>query len=94
MVSCRAYNHSLAIVIVAHADVFPDSGAQPITNEDGSVALAVNGEIYNHLALRKQLKDHYHFKTTSDCEVIIQLVSGGEPGVRGRPLEGGKGRKA
>ena len=52
-----------------------DSGAQPLTNEDGSLVLAVNGEIYNHRVLRKQLKAPYPFKTHSDCEVIIPLVS-------------------
>lgn len=35
--------------------------------------LAVNGEIYNHRLIRKNLKTPYHFKTTSDCEVIIPL---------------------
>ena len=51
----------------------PDSGAQPITNEDETVSLAVNGEIYNHKILRKQLAKSYPFKTHSDCEVIIPL---------------------
>lgn len=51
-----------------------DSGAQPLTNEDGSLALAVNGEIYNHRVIRKTLETPYHFKTHSDCEVIIPLV--------------------
>lgn len=53
-----------------------DSGAQPLVNTDGSLALAVNGEIYNHKALRKQLKQPYKFKSDSDCEVIIPLVWG------------------
>ena len=44
-------------------------------NEDGTLILAVNGEIYNHRVLRKQLKHPYKFKTHSDCEVIIPLVS-------------------
>lgn len=35
--------------------------------------MAVNGEIYNHRILRKQLKSPYNFKTHSDCEVIIPL---------------------
>ena len=52
-----------------------DTGAQPLVNEDGTLALAVNGEIYNHRSLRKQLRAPYHFKTHSDCEVIIPLVS-------------------
>lgn len=49
-----------------------DTGAQPITNEDESIALAVNGEIYNHQVLRKEFPD-YPFKTHSDCEPIIPL---------------------
>ncbi|SCZ95883.1 BZ3500_MvSof-1268-A1-R1_Chr8-1g09859 [Microbotryum saponariae] len=51
-----------------------DTGAQPITNEDETLILAVNGEIYNHRALRKQLKNpNAKFKTHSDCEVIMHL---------------------
>lgn len=49
-----------------------DTGAQPITNADGSLALAVNGEIYNHQTLRGEFPD-YPFKTHSDCEPIIPL---------------------
>ncbi|KAL8959562.1 MAG: hypothetical protein Q9193_003600 [Seirophora villosa] len=49
------------------------SGAQPLVNADGSLSLAVNGEIYNHRVLRKHLKEPYNFKTNSDCEVIIPL---------------------
>ncbi|KAJ3369287.1 asparagine synthetase [Allomyces arbusculus] len=49
------------------------SGAQPLTNADESVILCVNGEIYNHKALRKQLKGKYEFQTESDCEVIMYL---------------------
>ncbi len=48
------------------------TGAQPITNKDDSLTLAVNGEIYNHITLRDQFQD-YEFKTASDCEVIIPL---------------------
>ena len=51
-----------------------DTGAQPLVNNDGSLSLAVNGEIYNHRSLRKQLNHPYDFKTHSDCEVIIPLV--------------------
>ncbi|KAG5942810.1 asparagine synthetase [Claviceps monticola] len=50
-----------------------ESGAQPLTNEDKSLVLAVNGEIYSHRLIRKNLNHAYHFKTTSDCEVIIPL---------------------
>ncbi len=45
-----------------------------MVNDEGTVSLAVNGEIYNHRILRKGLKKPYNFKTHSDCEVIIPLV--------------------
>ena len=48
------------------------SGAQPLIDPDTGVALAVNGEIYNHKALRAECKD-YPFVTGSDCEVILAL---------------------
>ncbi|RPA80476.1 asparagine synthetase [Ascobolus immersus RN42] len=50
-----------------------DSGAQPLTNEDDSLILAVNGEIYNHRILRKKYLSETKFKTASDCEVILHL---------------------
>lgn len=49
-----------------------ESGAQPITSEDGAYTLAVNGEIYNHIKLREEFPS-YPFKTLSDCEPIIPL---------------------
>ncbi|ANB11717.1 asparagine synthase (glutamine-hydrolyzing) 2 [Sugiyamaella lignohabitans] len=61
--------------ILAHerlAIVGLDTGAQPITSKGEEFALAVNGEIYNHQALRKEFAD-YEFKTHSDCEPIIPL---------------------
>ncbi|KAF8628427.1 hypothetical protein AX15_003948 [Amanita polypyramis BW_CC] len=50
-----------------------DSGAQPLIGEGGQVILAVNGEIYNHLALRADFDNGVKLKTKSDCEVIIPL---------------------
>ncbi|KAJ5790493.1 uncharacterized protein N7518_007504 [Penicillium psychrosexuale] len=50
-----------------------DSGAQPLVNDDSTLALAVNGEIYNHRLIRKHLRHKYNFKTHSDCEVILPL---------------------
>ena len=38
-----------------------------------TIILAANGEIYNHLELRKQFEGKYQFKTESDCEVILAL---------------------
>ncbi len=62
--------------IMAHerlAIVDPISGKQPLYSDDNNLVLAVNGEIYNHLEIRKKFKDSYHFKTRSDCEVILPL---------------------
>jgi len=51
-----------------------ESGAQPISNEDGSVVIVVNGEIYNHQELRSELETKGHlFKTHSDSESILHL---------------------
>lgn len=50
-----------------------DTGAQPLISEDGKIILAVNGEIYNHIALRATVGPDVKFKTNSDCEVIIPL---------------------
>jgi asparagine synthase (glutamine-hydrolysing) len=45
---------------------------QPMCNEDGSVWIVYNGEIYNFQDLRKELKDKGHlFKSNSDTEVIL-----------------------
>lgn len=58
-------NRRLAIVDV-------EKGNQPISNEDGTVILSYNGEIYNHEQLRRELEQKGHkFKTKSDGEVII-----------------------
>ena len=62
--------------IIAHerlAIVDPTSGQQPLFSDDGSLILAVNGEIYNHEELRVKYVNDYPFKTKSDCEVIIPL---------------------
>ena len=62
--------------ILAHerlAIVDPQSGGQPLYSKDKNLVLAVNGEIYNHLELRDQLKNDYEFQTLSDCEVILAL---------------------
>ena len=53
--------------------VDPESGGQPLYSPDGKVVLAVNGEIYNHQAIRARYKDRYQFLTGSDCEVILAL---------------------
>lgn len=55
------------------AIVDPTSGKQPLFSSDGVLALAVNGEIYNHRELRKNLSEPYEFLTHSDCEIILAL---------------------
>jgi asparagine synthase (glutamine-hydrolysing) len=50
------------------------TGKQPISNEDGTVWIVYNGEIYNFPELRKQLLARGHiFKTHTDTEVIVHL---------------------
>jgi asparagine synthase (glutamine-hydrolysing) len=56
----------LSIVDIEH-------GRQPIWNEDDTVMVAVNGEIYNHADLRRGLSDRHRFRTGSDCETVLHL---------------------
>ena len=55
------------------AIVDTENGAQPLINPNRNHILAVNGEIYNHKNLEKNLTVDYHFQTKSDCEVILPL---------------------
>ncbi|MDX9978532.1 MAG: asparagine synthase (glutamine-hydrolyzing) [Lentisphaeria bacterium] len=49
-------------------------GRMPMTNEDGTLHLVFNGEIYNHRALRERLQQRGHlFRTHADTEVILHL---------------------
>lgn len=60
-----------------------DDAAQPLSNEDGTVWVTYNGEIYNHLALRQDLTKTGHRFKTDHCDTEV-LVHGYEQwGIRG-----------
>lgn len=63
---------SLGMTRLAIIDL--DGGRQPMTNEDGSLWIVFNGEIYNYRELRHGLEARGHrFKSRSDTEVILHL---------------------
>ena len=65
---CALGHRRLSII-----DLRPE-GAQPMTNEDDSIAVIVNGEIYNFQELRRELESKGHtFKSRSDSEVCLHL---------------------
>ena len=50
------------------------AGRQPMSNEDGTVWITFNGEIYNHLALRKELETRGHtYRSKTDTETLVHL---------------------
>jgi asparagine synthase (glutamine-hydrolysing) len=70
--------------VIAHADatlgmtrlaiVDVEHGHQPMANEDESIVMVYNGEVYNAPELRAQLESEgVHFRTRSDTEVILRL---------------------
>jgi len=55
-------------------------GNQPISNEDGTITVVFNGEIYNHHQLRRELiAAGHHFATRSDTEVLVHLYESHGP---------------
>ena len=66
---CVALGHKRLSII----DLSP-AGRQPMTNEDESVWLTLNGEIYNYRELRQELESKGHrFRSHSDSEVVVHL---------------------
>eukprot|EP00271_Cylindrocystis_brebissonii_P021106 TRINITY_DN7378_c1_g1_i1.p1 TRINITY_DN7378_c1_g1~~TRINITY_DN7378_c1_g1_i1.p1 ORF type:complete len:598 (+),score=116.46 TRINITY_DN7378_c1_g1_i1:262-2055(+) len=55
------------------AIIDPASGDQPLFNETREIVVTVNGEIYNHEALKASTKRVHTYHTQSDCEVIAHL---------------------
>lgn len=68
---------AVGAAVLGHARlavVDPENGMQPMCNTDGSVWVVFNGEIFNFIELREQLKAKgYKFKSRCDTEVLVHL---------------------
>jgi len=67
LAGCALAHRRLAII-----DLSP-AGSQPMANEDGTLRVVFNGEIYNHVELRRDLEPRHPFRSRSDTEVILHL---------------------
>ena len=67
-------DHGVGLVHRRLSIVDLDRGAQPMSNEDGTIWITYNGEIYNHEEHRPRLEQAGHrFKSRSDTEIILHL---------------------
>lgn len=83
----RSGIHQFGNNFLAHerlAIIDPASGDQPLFNEDKSVVVSVNGEIYNYKELFKEIeakRPGRKFRTHSDCEVCCRCPGDGKGGL-------------
>src|SRR5260370_14835179 len=62
------------------AIIDPETGHQPMPNQDETVWLTYNGELYNFLELRDDLEQRGHtFETRSDTQVLLRAYEDGGP---------------
>lgn len=54
------------------AIIDPEAGRQPFLNDDGTMVLVYNGEVYNYHEIRHDLKAEGAFRTRSDTEVVLR----------------------
>jgi asparagine synthase (glutamine-hydrolysing) len=67
------FKNNVALAMRRLAIIDLTGGWQPLYNEDQSIALVANGEIYNYIELREQLAGGHTFRTKSDCELPAHL---------------------
>lgn len=64
-------------------DLSPE-GRQPLSNEDGTLHLVFNGEVYNYRELRRDLEPRHRFRSQTDSEVLLHLYEEQGPAMLGR----------